>query len=90
MSDAQSTDRHLTAGQRWGRWHWIRVLWLRCFAFPFWRSSNAVKRAYRAAFDPRVNLVTDDELIELTIPLDEHPDNWEHPCMCASCRSYCD
>jgi hypothetical protein len=81
---------HRTAGQRWGRWHWVRVFGLTYFYFPFWRSINAFRRAYRAAFDPRINLVTTAELWKLTESLDEHPDEWEHACMCATCRSYCD
>lgn len=84
MSD---TGKLLSAGQRWGRWHWLRVAGLRCFYFPFWRSVNAIRRAVIAA-GGRVNLVTNDELWRLTEQLDEHPEGWEHPCMCALCRSY--
>lgn len=29
-----------------------------------------------------------DGFIELTEKLDEHPDNYDGPCMCALCRSY--
>lgn len=82
-----TTVRHRTAGERWGRWHWLRVFGLRCFYFPFWTSVSRIRRAWRAAFDPSINLVTTDELWELTTPLDEHPDGWEHACMCAECRS---
>jgi hypothetical protein len=82
--------RWRSAGERWGRWHWVRVLGLRCFYFPFWRTVNTVRRAHRAAFDRSVNLVTTDELWKLTEPLDEHPEGWEHACMCATCRSYAD
>lgn len=82
--------RHRTAGERWGRWHWLRVFGLRCFYFPFWRTVNTARRAYRAAFDSSVNLVTTDELWQLTEPLDDHPEGWEHACMCATCRSYAD
>lgn len=89
MTDHLPTEKHLTAGQRWGRWHWVRVLGLTCFYFPFWRSVNGVLRA-AIAMRGRVNLVTDDELVLITKGLDEHPDGWEHPCMCAVCRSYCD
>lgn len=78
-----------TAGQRWGRWHWVRVLWLRGFRFPFWRAFYAVRRGFTAAFT-HINLVSDDELMLITEPLDEHPDGWNHPCMCAECRSCAD
>lgn len=84
-----SSKKHLSAGQRWGRWHWIRVVGLRCFYFPFWRSVNGVRRGL-TAMRGRVNLVTDNELVELTTPLDSHPDDWHHPCNCADCRSYGD
>lgn len=84
------TNELRTAGQRWGRWHWVRVLGLRCFYFPFWRSINAFRRARRAAFLAGFNVVSTEELWKLTEALDEHPDGWEHPCMCATCRSYAD
>lgn len=77
----------LSAGQRWGRWHWIRVIGLTCFYFPFWRSVNGLRRGW-LAMRGRVNLVTSEELEKLTEQLDEHPDGWDHPCMCATCRSY--
>lgn len=67
----------------------MRVIWMNCVRFPFWRSVYAIRRAYIAAFR-HINLVTDEELWTITEPLDEHPDGWEHPCMCASCRSYAD
>jgi hypothetical protein len=76
-----------TAGERWGRWHWVRVIGLRCFYFPFWRTYYSFRRGFIAARG-RVNLVTTDELVELTSRLDEHPEGWNHPCMCADCRSY--
>ena len=82
--------KYRSAGQRWGRCHWLRVLGLRCFYFPFWRSVNALRRARRAMFDPHVNLITDEQLYELTQGIDEHPDGWDHPCICALCRSYGD
>lgn len=90
MSELRSTELKLTAGQRWGRWHWVRVAGLRGFYFPFWRTISVVRRAYSAAFRHDINLVTNDELWTLTEALDEHPDGWEHPCMCATCRSYAD
>jgi len=34
--------------------------------------------------------VPENELLALTARLDEHPEGWEHPCMCATCRSYAD
>lgn len=68
----QSTDLR-TAGQRWGRWHWVRVLGLRCFFFPFWRSVNAFRRARQAAFSAGFNVVTTEELWKVTEALDEHP-----------------
>jgi len=30
------------------------------------------------------------DLLALTALLDEHPEWWDHPCMCAECRSYTD
>lgn len=69
--------------------HFLRVCWLRCLYLPFWRSFNALRRAAIAARG-RVNLITNEELYALTEPLDEHPDEWHHPCMCATCRSYGD
>lgn len=67
---------------------WIRVPWLRGMYLPFWRSVNAARRAWRAAFDSRLELLTCDELIELTTPLDQHPNGYGHSCNCAECRSY--
>jgi hypothetical protein len=81
------TKKYLSAGQRWGRLHWIRVFGLRCFYFPFWVTVNRIRRGFRAMRDG-VNLVTDGEWIRLTEKLDEHPEDWEHPCMCGLCRSY--
>lgn len=69
--------------------HALRVLWLRSLYWPFWRSYFGIKRGW-VAMRGRVNLVTDDELMRVTEPLDEHPEDWEHPCMCATCRSYGD
>lgn len=69
--------------------HVIRVAWLRSVYWPFWRSINALRRGV-IAMRGKVNLVTDDELFLITKDLDEHPDEWEHPCMCATCRSYGD
>lgn len=34
--------------------------------------------------------VPENELLALTARLDEHPEGWDHPCMCAECRSYAD
>lgn len=66
----------------------FRVPYLRLIYFPFWRSVNGVRRGV-IAMRGRVNLVTDEELINLTARLDDHPEGWNHPCMCADCRS-CD
>jgi hypothetical protein len=37
-------------------------------------------------------LIAADEqaFIELTIKIDEHPDGYDGPCLCALCRSYAD
>lgn len=81
----------MTAEKR-GMWGWPRWLlkpFLVVVYFPFWRSVNACRRAARAAWGD-VNLVTYDELMQVTEPLDEHPEGWDHPCMCALCRSYGD
>lgn len=69
--------------------HFVWLIWLRAFYFPFWRSVNGLRRAF-TAMRGRVNLVTDEELWQITEPLDEHPDGWDKPCMCATCRSYGD
>ena len=84
-------SEHKSAEKR-GIWAW--PIWLlRPFLavvyFPFWRSVNGVRRGWKA-MRGQVNLVTDEELMRITEPLDEHPDNWDHPCMCATCRSYGD
>lgn len=34
--------------------------------------------------------IPENELLALTARLDEHPEGWDHPCMCAECRSYAD
>lgn len=69
--------------------HWLYVLWLRALYFPFWRTVSIFRRAI-VANRANINLVTTDELWRITAPLDEHPDDWEHACMCATCRSYGD
>jgi hypothetical protein len=28
------------------------------------------------------------DLLALTAALDEHPEGWDHPCLCAECRSH--
>ena len=48
----------------------MRLPWLYCLYWPFWRSVNAGRRAWRAAFDSSVELVTHDELIAVTMPLE--------------------
>jgi len=78
--------------ERRGMWawpHWLRKPFLIAVYFPFWRSVYCVRRGYTAMYG-NVNLVTYDELMLVTAPLDEHPDDWHHPCMCATCRSYAD
>lgn len=80
------------SAEKRGMWGWPRWLlkpFLYVVYFPFWRSVNGVRRA-AIAMRGRVNLVTDEELLRLTEKLDEHPDGWDHPCMCATCRSYGD
>ena len=74
-------------GTLFGFPQWVRVPWLNCIYFPFWRSINAVRRAWSAAFDDGVVLVTVEELIDLTTPLEEHPEGYDGPCNCALCRS---
>lgn len=37
-----------------------------------------------------VHSIPENELLALTARLDEHPEGWEWPCMCAVCRSYAD
>jgi hypothetical protein len=32
----------------------------------------------------------ENDLVSLTAVLSEHPDWWDHPCMCAECRSHGD
>lgn len=64
---------------------WVRVPWLRCLYFPFWRVVSRTRRAWTAAFT-HINLITDDELMELTALVDEHPEGWHHPCMCRECQ----
>lgn len=86
MSTDRVPKKWRSAGERWGRWHWVRVIGLRCFLFPFWDTLNAVRRM-RMALRHDINLVTNEELWTLTEALDEHSDGWEHACMCAECRS---
>ena len=66
---------------------WIRVPWLRGLYFPFWITVNRCRRAWRAAFDSSVELVTFEEIVDITSPLDQHPESWHHYCACAECRS---
>lgn len=71
----------------WAFPYWLRKPFLNIVYFPFWRTVNAARRAWTAARN-QANLVTDDELYALTQELECHPEGWEHPCMCAECRSY--
>jgi hypothetical protein len=64
--------------------HRIYVLWLRAFYWPFWHGINRLRRAW-SAMHTGINLVSDAELFTLTALLDEHPDDWKHPCACAEC-----
>jgi hypothetical protein len=66
---------------------WIRVPWLRGLYWPFWRTVNRIRRGWRAATDYSVELVTFEELVLITSPLDHHPDGWDHYCACEECRS---
>jgi hypothetical protein len=67
---------------------WVRLPWLRGIYFPFWTTVNRIRKGWRAATNSGVELLTYDELIEVTTPLDQHPDGWEHACNCAECSSY--
>jgi hypothetical protein len=67
--------------------HWLYVLWLRALYWPLCTARIRVERALRvqrAGF----YIVTCDELCKLTEGLEEHPDFWDGPCYCATCRSY--
>ena len=47
--------------------------------------------AHPTAQPPRETwCIPTDELLKLTEALDEHPEGWEWPCMCAECRSHAD
>jgi hypothetical protein len=37
-----------------------------------------------------MHTVSERQLYALTALLDEHPEWWDGPCMCATCRSYID
>lgn len=87
--EAPTADRRPFDATLPGWPQWVRVPWLRGFYFPFWNIVSAVRRAWTAA-RWKANLVTTDELYALTSTLDEHPEGWDHPCMCALCRSYGD
>jgi len=55
-------------------------------------SSRAQTAAYRqSCLDPALRaagLRDEAELLEITEILDEHPEGYEGPCICAVCRSY--
>lgn len=81
MSEQRPTDRLLP--------HWLYVAWLRVLYWPFCTARMRIERALRvqrAGF----YIVTCDELCALTEGLAEHPDGWDGPCHCATCRSYAD
>lgn len=69
--------------------HWLYVAWLRAVYWPTWAMIVRVQRAWRVQKRDHY-IVTGDELIAITEGLDEHPDGWDFPCHCASCRSYAD
>ena len=86
MSEAQSEKKRFN----WllvGWPQWIRVPWLRGIYFPFCdvrARLRLIVKAQRAGF----LIVSCDELLHITEGLDEHPNNWDYPCACATCRSY--
>lgn len=52
-----------------------------------------IAAARQASIDPAVReagLRDERELVGVTESLDEHPEGYEGPCMCADCRSYAD
>ncbi|MGH7743924.1 MAG: hypothetical protein ACREQ5_03775 [Candidatus Dormibacteria bacterium] len=67
--------------------NWLRVLWLRGLYWPAW---DVIVRVRRAAKVQKAGfyIVSCDELLSITEKLDEHPDGWDYPCHCATCRSY--
>ncbi len=80
------------SSEKRGIWTWPNWLlkpFLIIVYLPFWRGVNGVLRGF-IAMRGAVNLITNDELYAITKNLDEHPDGWDHPCMCATCRSYGD
>jgi hypothetical protein len=70
--------------------HFFRVLWLRGAYWPICRVRFGLRDAWRAYRRKGWTLVQCEELIRLTTPLDEHPDEYDGPCNCATCRSYAD
>lgn len=44
----------------------------------------------RGAWNTNPHTLPEADLIALTAGLPEHPEWWDGPCMCATCRSYCD
>lgn len=51
---------------------------------------ECLSEAVRAEAVTTTHAVPENELLALTARLDEHPEGWGWPCMCADCRSYSD
>ena len=51
---------------------------------------DCLVESLRAEAVKTTRAIPENELLALTARLDEHPEGWEHPCMCATCRSYAD
>ena len=66
--------------------HWLWVAWLN-LTHPFYVGRSRIRRAWQVQ-KRDTYILTAAELIEVTRPLDEHPDEWDYPCLCATCRSY--
>lgn len=87
MSEAKVDEPQLARIKRVAFQHRLYVLWLRALYWPLCTARMRVSRALRvqrAGF----YIVTCDELLKITEGLDEHPNGWDFPCHCASCRSY--
>lgn len=50
--------------------------------------ARSVRNGEAGGFREVLVKVTERELAALTVPMEEHPDWWEHLCFCATCRSY--
>lgn len=69
--------------------HFFRVLWLRAIYWPFCDARSRIRRGWLVQRADHY-IVTMDELLAVTEGLDEHPESWDFPCHCATCRSYAD